>query len=290
MTFSIYEPEIEIGWPSAQTVDEAMLKSGIERFFQCRRLRSMRRKPIMRKAYRSEPAHLVRTGWIYAATGLERVLRTFRLREPSWAVPDLADLSKAHLIVKCVAGQNYFAPAVAARPNAKIIHLVRHPCGQVHSHLRGVSANKMGALYLPARDQLRGLIESEKPIETLTEADFRQIEILALRWSVYNSAVLHAARNGADVRIQRYEDLCADPTGVAKSIFEWAGIEFDPAVEAFLSEIEGFHGDGDSYHSIRRNPLVAAHKWRTDMADEDIKTVKAICRRSTAATLYEDLV
>ena len=52
--FAIYEPEALEPDPDRTDQDP---EAYVDRLFACRRLRAMRRRPLLRKAYRSAPAH-----------------------------------------------------------------------------------------------------------------------------------------------------------------------------------------------------------------------------------------
>ena len=147
----------------------------------------------------------------------------------------------------------------------------------------------MSSLYLPPRAEIARHHDFGKPAADLVEADFDDLEILALRWSIYNSMIVEAAVGRGNVRLLRYEDLCADPISEAKAAFDWAGIDWRPECERFLQESLDEEGNAADYHAVRRNPRLAAEKWRTDMPAEDARRVIEICRRSPAAALFPDV-
>lgn len=123
----------------------------------------------------------------------------------------------------------------------------------------------------------------------MVEADFDDLEMVALRWSVYNGMIVEAAAGRGNVRLLRYEDFCADPIGEAKAAFDWAGIDWRPECERFLQESLDEEGDAADYHAVRRNPRLAAEKWRADMPAEEARRVMKIGRRSPAAEFFPDL-
>jgi len=287
MVMAIHEPELLRGRDGKPVLAGKDLPREVDRLFHCRALRAVRRRPIVPKAYRSRPAHLLRTGLIYGLSALGRLGLDRRLvRVP---IPDMADLSGAHRVVKCVGSERRFAEIVETVPEVRTICIIRHPCGQIFSYLRGLRAGLMSSLYLPPRAEIARLHDFGKPAAELVEADFDILEIVALRWSVYNGMIVEAAAGRGTVRILRYEDLCADPIGEAKAAFAWAGIDWRPDCERFLRDSLEAEGDAADYHAVRRNPLVAAEKWRAEMPADDARRVTEICRRAPAAALFPDL-
>jgi hypothetical protein len=292
MVFAIYEPESLTARSTPSNAAEPSpqeIAKHVEEFFACRGLRAIRRRPILRKAYRSISAHFFRTGLIYGLSGLARLARIDQ-RIAALDVPDMADLSSAHHVVKCVSGESRFPEFMSEDLPVRIVFILRHPCGQALSHLRGIELGKMNPLYLPERRLLASIIEFGKPASELVEADFDMLEILAIRWAVYNGLAIRKAEGLRNVRVVRYEDLCADPIGEAQAIFAWAGLDWRPECEAFLRDSLTQEGEGATYHAVSRNPQIAADRWKSRMTAPDIDRVKAICRHSPAAKYFPDLV
>jgi hypothetical protein len=74
--------------------------------FERRPLRAVRKRPILRKAYRSHLAHMCRTSIIYAASGIakfgpHRISKAMK----SYDTPDLGDYP-GHILVKSVSLMN----------------------------------------------------------------------------------------------------------------------------------------------------------------------------------------
>ena len=167
----------------------------------------------------------------------------------------------------------------------KVIYLVRHACGQVHSHMRGLEAGKMSRSYLPPRPDMGRLFAFDRPAEDLVEDDFDQLEINAYRWAVFTDVNYRAMADLPNARVVTYETLCADPGQVFRDLFEWAGLEFHENCARFidLSLQETGSERPEGYHTLIRNPMVAANKWREEMDPALAGKVKEICRSSAAA-------
>ncbi|MEM8698155.1 MAG: sulfotransferase, partial [Pseudomonadota bacterium] len=188
MVFASHEPERFVPAPRLEeavdgTEEAAAARAYLDTLLAARPLRSMRKRPIRRKAYRSRMGHELRRGLLYGLSALERVLPG---DAPLSAVevPDLADLSRAAMVVKSVSHQWLLDRVMPHVPDVRLIYLIRHPCGNVHSNLQGQSLSAMQQQYLPARADLDRLYRFDKPAAELTESDFDQLEILAYRWAV----------------------------------------------------------------------------------------------------------
>ncbi|MBY8978156.1 sulfotransferase [Rhodobacteraceae bacterium NNCM2] len=289
MVFAAHEPEVFLPLPGERDGPDPAAACGYaDALFSARPLRAMRKRPVMRKAYRGALAHSLRLGLMYAASAAA-LLPGQRRRMLGWQVPDLADTAAGGVthVVKSVSHHVMLPRLAAHAPSVRILYLLRHPCANVFSSLRGQELNKYRALYLPSRDGMAALYGDTPRIRAMTEADCSQLEILAYRWAVTNHQIVTALAGHPNARILRYEDLCADPIGQSREIFAWAGLDWPEACDAFLRRSLAADGDAEGYHDLVRNPLVAADKWRSQMADTDAAQVRLICQPSKAFELYD---
>ena len=269
--------------------DPAKLRTLADGLFNTRGLRAMRRRPIRRKAYRTGAAHVARLAYIYGLSVLGQVHPRLERLLRKVPVPDLADLSNATQVIKTVSMEAGMEKVARLYDDVRFVYIVRHPCGYVASVLNGMDSRHMGITFLPPRPLMKELFGFEKP-ETLQESDFSTLEIVAYRWAAYCHLNVATAGTLSNLRVMKYEDLCADPIKEFREMFEWCGLDWHPDCEAFLAESLASEADSDDYHGLLRNPLIAANKWRESMPAEDIRRVMNICRHSAAAKLFEDVV
>jgi hypothetical protein len=109
---------------------------------------------------------------------------------------------------------------------------------------------------------------------------------LAMRWRLYNEAVLDAAARYPDRFLRvRFEDLIADPEHVLSGICKFLGVEWTASM---LSE-RGipYFGLAD-WHQRLAGPLDPgqAGKWRARLAREDVEAADRICQPLGAALGY----
>ena len=86
-----------------------------------------------------------------------------------------------------------------------------------------------------------------------------------------------------------YDELASAPVERARRIMAFAGLEWHPSVEAFArssTERDSVAG----YYDVEQNAAIAAHRWRSEMDDEDRRIVQAVARQSPLARYWPDLV
>lgn len=281
-TFSIFEPDV-LGKPSSH--DEAEIRHFVEAYFDCRRLRSMRRRPILRKAYRGALAHEVRKGLIFGLTVVARMLPYDIKRHIH--VPDLANTSSATKIVKTVSAQWLIGSVARAYPDMRILYVIRHPCGYVASQRNGLVNGRMRRpVALPTH--LLEQLDHVRPPTPIDEAALSDIEVMAYRWAALNDVAMAAAETAGNLRILCYEDLCQDPLQAFRSVLEWADLEWHEDCENFLARSLRSERDGDHYHAVVRNPMIAAERWKTSLTAEEQRQILDIAGRSRAMAFYAD--
>lgn len=290
---ALHEPEARLPGKPKPPLDDLRyddddLRDYTRRLFEANDLRTMRKRPIMTKAFRSQLQHNMRLGLIYGASGLEIGLQKLGLN-PHLTVPDMQRTNPSHRVIKCVASPYPIDRVIRANPDVKFVFIIRHPCGTVLSSRRGQTSGKYSTAWLPQRSLLWRYFPEGSPMAASDESEFTALELLSYRWSVYNGLAIEATETSSNLRVLRYEDLCADPLGRAQDIFDWIGLDWDGRVDDFLRASVDMEGDAAGYHDLRRNPLVAATKWQTDMEPEDQDIVRRIASHSPAAALYDDL-
>jgi hypothetical protein len=87
----------------------------------------------------------------------------------------------------------------------------------------------------------------------------------------------------------RYEDLAMAPEMMAKRIFEFCGLEWRHETSAFLRKstrrpwLEG-------YYRLRRDPIKAANRWRTELSRDQIDEISCIAEQSLLGRMYPDKI
>src|SRR4051794_28819428 len=249
-----------------------------------RTLKSAGPLPVFPKRHRSGLGRVLRTGLILGVRSLEMAMRGAQAssRIP---VPDLVSprcRNQARIVIKSVSLLGYVRLIAKAWPQSRIIIIVRHPCGQVASFLRGIELGKFVATpftEIAQSDEADRLGLKVEQYSTLST-----VEQLAWRWAFSNERMLRDIDGSNNVKIVVYEELAADPVNVAQSLFEFADLSWDPQVERFIRDSTKHNETG--FYSLKRNPLYAANRWRETLSIDDQRRISAIVSRAAIGRAF----
>ena len=170
------------------------------------------------------------------------------------------------------------------------IHIARHPCGYVASVLRG-EAQRRFTSDVAASDDLE-LFSLCLDTPTAREhgltldalAAMHPVERLAWRWVLYNAKAMEDIAERPRCMTLRYEDLCRDPVGVARALFDFTGLAWNAQSERFLGDSTA--RDVGRYYSVVKEPLKAAFRWERELSAADIDRIEAIVEPTKPGALY----
>ncbi len=173
----------------------------------------------------------------------------------------------------------------------RVFLLVRHPCGQIDSTLRG-EADRRFTDDCPSADDwgiFERLLETPQAQRRGLSLDQLRgcsaVERLAWRWLLFNEKAMEELQGLPNARVIRYESLCERPMETAGELLEFAGLEWEPAVEAFLTRSS--QRDDGRYYSVNRDPLAAANGWRERLDRPTIESIRAVVAGSEPGALFE---
>ena len=170
------------------------------------------------------------------------------------------------------------------------IHIARHPCGYVASLLRGeaqrhfsdevAASEDMGLLALcldtPAAHQHGLTLEGLKLMHP--------VERLAWRWVLFNAKAMQDIEGQPGCMTLRYEDLCLDPLGVAKQLFDFTRLPWNEQTEHFVTQSTS--KDVGRYYSVVKDPLKASSKWKGELSGEDVDRIYSVVAGTQPGALY----
>jgi hypothetical protein len=171
------------------------------------------------------------------------------------------------------------------------IHITRHPCGYVASVLRGESQRRFTSDVSASEDLGLLTLCLDTPtarrhgltLESLK--GMHAVERLAWRWVLFNAKAIQDIENEPGCMTLRYEDLCRDPAGVARQLFEFTQLPWNEQTERFVSQSTS--KDVGRYYSVVKDPLKAASKWKDELSKADIDRIFSIVAATRPGTLYE---
>lgn len=253
-----------------------------------RSLRVSGKLPLFPKAYRSPLAHL---GHRAAVIGGKLASRWLPLREvPAFISADYR--GPLPLVWKSIESLGRLGLFAAALPHARLVHIVRHPCGYVASVLGGEARGLLpGAV--PASEDY-GILEMLLDTPQARRRDLsleelrslRPEERLAWRWLLYNEKAMEEIAAAGNARTVRYEDLCRDPEGGYRGLFEFAGLSWHEQTDAFVRNSTS--SEQAAYFSVFKDPERAAGGWRNKLDAGQQRAIMAVVRDSLPGRLYAE--
>lgn len=245
------------------------------------------KQPLFPKRYQSPVGLAAYRTSVMAAKAASRVRRHF----PSLCRPTAEGCAQARLVWKSIESQGRLGVCIRALPQAHAIHLMRHPCGYVASVLRG-EANRRFSDATPAAEGLWVLklllATSSGKKHGVSLEDLARLtpeERLAWRWVLVQEKTLADIGECERVLRVKYEDVCADPAGMTRRMFAFAGLEFHPQTERFVQA--STCAAHQAYYSVFKNPRASADHWRSELSQPVIDRIMAIVRASALRDWYE---
>lgn len=246
------------------------------------------RLPVFPKAYMSR-AH---THALEASVHLARFGSRIHSDFPVLMHSSASAYTDRRLVWKSIASLGRMGVIMNALPDAVGIHLLRHPCGQIGSVLRGQSARNFSDNTPISEDY--GIFNSvvDAPLGQTYDLSLPGLkaltpeERLAWRWVLINEKALRECRQSGRVLCLRYEDVCRDPLARIEDLFQFVGLNVVEQTRAFVSTSTS--QSKDRYYSIFKDPETAATRWRDELEPAVIERIMAIVRQSRLAAYYAE--
>jgi len=259
----------------------------LDRLLDIRTLKSAGSLPVFAKRYHGPLAQQVRAGIVFGLRLAEQAPGLGKWAKRV-AIPDLLDRSGGGpaplIVVKSVSSRGRARLFVEALPGCRIVFIVRHPCGQVASMVRGVKLGKF-----EKRVPLDEILATEQAVRHgLTRERFdalSPVEQYAWHWAVLNQKALDDLAGVPGVKIVRYEDLGAEPVRTAQELFGFAGLSWDPQTASFMEKSTTYSGP-DRYFQVTKNSIAAMNKWRTELSPDDQRQILEIAKQTAVGRLF----
>lgn len=201
---------------------------------------------------------------------------------------------RARLVWKSIESLGRLGVCIEALPQARAIHLMRHPCGFVASILRGEAGQRFNSR-TPKADDLwlhEMLLDTDTgKRHRLSMQDIARLapeERLAWRWVLTQEKVLADTAHCGRVLSVRYEDVCAEPVASTRRMFEFMDLDWQPQTEQFIRA--STQTSESDYYSIFKNPQASANRWRSELAPESIERIMGVIRGSSLRRFYDDRI
>jgi len=262
------------------------IEQDVARWVRQHDARTAGKRPFFRKSWQTVPAWLLRSTLVYAGVAAERI------GLPVWPIPDLGDLGRARVVIKSVRLSTGIGSFAQAYPSGRLVLILRHPCGQVASVMRGARDGRF-ALAKPGTDMPFDEAETVRfaAHHGVNELAFQRLPDAAKyawSWRAFNETAWAAVSGRSNALVVVYEALCARPAAEAQAILAFAGLPWHGQTEAFLDRSTSYDGPA-GYYAVVRNSIAVAEGWRTAMAAEDQEAVRAVVRGSPLIGYWQDL-
>lgn len=256
---------------------------------RARTLRTAVKRPTFPKSFITPPRAMFRAALAHLIGGAAR-LPGAAARVAHLPVPDLLvreGLARLRVALKLV---NWNSAAIArALPRTRHLFILRHPCGQAASIMRGLAQRRFHdtADGMAPNDKVRTIAHAKR--HGVSPREFAALPLaarLAWNWRAFNEPAIAALESQKNVRVVSYEALCADPLGVAQSLFAFAGLSWDEQTETFLAS--STQTRDDAYFGVMRHSADAASQWRRQMSPEDQRAVLDVVAASSLTVHLHD--
>jgi hypothetical protein len=272
--------------PDEVVADCGRVRANMARWIGNRDPRAAGKRPFFAKSWQTGPARWLRACVIYAETAASRA------GLPVWPAPDLGSVTRARAVVKSIRLRDGLGAFAAACPKARALLIVRHPCGQVSSLIRGTRGGRFD-LAEPGTDmpfdEARTLAFAAR--HEVDDATFQRLPDAAKyawSWREFCETAFASIAGRSNARVVVYEDLCAHPMEEARAILEFSNLNWNPRTKTFLTRSTQHDGRA-GYYAVVQNSVAAAQRWRSEMAPEDQEAVRSVVRDSPLARYWDDL-
>lgn len=246
------------------------------------------KQPLFPKSYYSTAAFRAYQASVLMAKVGGRVRRNI----PCLYRPTAEASGTARIVWKSIESPGRLAVCVETLKPSRAIYVMRHPCGQIASVLRGEAAHRFSSTE-PSADDLwllkMLLVTATGKAHGLSLSDFTRLapeERLAWRWVLMQEKILADVERCEDVMTVRYEDVCAAPIAMTRRMFEFTGLDWQPQSEAFIRA--STHAADTDYYSVYKSPRMPAERWRSELAPEVIDRILRVLRSSSLHRYYAD--
>lgn len=204
------------------------------------------------------------------------------LRGLDWPLPwwlgDRARMRSVPLVMKMNKVPGWAAWVLGHRPEARIVHVVRHPAGFLNAWLGRFYTGANHEAVERANRQRLGLIAQRDARWTETFGDLEHMsapESELWFWRYATETVYEAGRAAAGYLLVTDESVVRDPIGAAGAVYEHVGLEMPGRVRRWIDH----KADEWSRHTRR---------WREMLDDDHVRLVERVLADSGMSDWWGD--
>ncbi len=250
-------------------------------------LKSVGQQPLFPKSYYAPGIRALRTGLTAALMGLRSAANWRGLND--LYIPDLLWTSgqpNLRFVLKSIAAAGRVAVLRQAFPDAKIILLLRHPCG----HVRSVMEGRRRAMFEP--DDIVKSIATMPNAQRygVTAGSLRSasdLELVTWRWALRTERMLNVLTRSDNCYVVHYEAICENPLVETRALFEFIGLNLHPQTERFIRDSTEYRGS-ERYYRVFRDTTATANKWRSELTEDEITSILRIVAQTSIAAIWPE--
>jgi len=287
----LYRHEPDETRPSPLAPGPADLSALLTAWIGDRSSRTAAKRPFFPKNWQSGSGRALRTGLVAA---MAVASRTPALRPLSrLPVPDFAHRPALRVALKSIRWAQGAAVLAQTLPDSRTILILRHPCGQVASVMRGNRQRRFdlrtAGTDMPFHEAHARAHAAAQGIDDGAFQALPDAARYAWSWRAFNEPAYVSLARRPNVCVVLYEALCATPEAVARRIMAFAGLGWNDQTSQFVRRSSSRSGEA-GYYSVFRNAGTAAGRWQTTMPAWEQTAVRSVVAASPLACFWPDLL
>jgi hypothetical protein len=279
-----HEPDEATPAPSPLTADA--LPELLQRWVETRGVREVSIRPLFQKSWQPGWATGLRAAWIGAA----RVAGRMPGRRP-WRIPDFASRPVPRVAFKSIRWAEQAAVLARGLPKSRVVFILRHPCGQVASVMRGNRQRRFdlrtAGTDMPYDEAAAVRFAAGFGLDNAGFQALPDAAKYAWGWRAFNEPAYAALAGLQNVHVVRYEALCTEPDHLSRCILAFSGLDWNAQTADFLARSTTHHGPA-GYYAVFRDAAAAAESWRRTMPAPDQAAVRAVMSGSPLKRFWPD--
>ena len=161
--------------------------------------------------------------------------------------------------------------------------ILRHPAGVLESMKKVERHFEPNPAHCFDSAVVRKWLTTDEIRSLQDELDHTYAKRAIIRWFLDNSVALRIVKERTTSRLWdgseeqptaywfTYEDLCRDPEGEAKKLYEAVGLEFNDSAQKFLTKSTS--RDTTSPFAVTREPMKHIHAWKGTIPQESLELI-----------------
>jgi hypothetical protein len=288
----LYRHEPDETLPGSATLTSDALPALLARWVADRSARTVTKRPFFRKSWQRAWARGLRTllaGVVSAASRMPEPLDALARVQ----IPDLMRRPASRVAIKSVRWAEGAAILARTLPDSRTIFILRHPCGQVASVMRGNHQRRFDlrteGTDMPFDEVSAVQFAATQGVDDPAFQALPDAAKYAWSWRAFNEPAYAALAAQSNVHVVLYEALCAQPEALARRILTFAGLDWNAQSAGFVGRSTVHQGPA-GYYAIFRDAAAAAENWRRTMPAADQQAVRSVVSASPLARFWPDLM